>query len=223
VLNAGRSELPGGPAALEDLCRAYWSPLYSFLRRQGQSPHDAEDLVQGFLARVLAREDLAGVGPEKGRFRTFLLTSLRNFVIKQALRDKALKRGGGQSTIPINSAETERLCGPDLTTDTPEAAFDRRFAQAVVTRAFNALREEHRARDKEKLFTTLAPHLDGAERDGYESAAVQLGMTSGAAAVTVHRMRARLRELLRAEVRQLCSTPAEEEQEMKYLLEVWSR
>jgi RNA polymerase sigma-70 factor (ECF subfamily) len=80
---------------LEELCRAYWPPLYSFLRRQGQSPPDAEDLVQGFLTRLLAREDLAQVGPEKGRFRTFLLTSLRNFVIKQALRDKALKRGGG--------------------------------------------------------------------------------------------------------------------------------
>ena len=95
VLNAGQR---GSPAALEDLCRAYWLPLYAFLRRQGHSPHDADDLVQGFLARVLAREDLAGVGPEKGRFRTFLLTSLRDFVIKQALHDKALKRGGGQVT-----------------------------------------------------------------------------------------------------------------------------
>jgi RNA polymerase sigma-70 factor (ECF subfamily) len=223
VLNAGRGELPGGPAALEALCRAYWPPLYSFLRRQGQSPHDAEDLVQGFLARVLAREDLAGVGPEKGRFRTFLLVSLRNFVIKQALRDKALKRGGGQVPISINAEEAERLCGPDLTTDSPEAAFDRRFAQAVVTRAFASLREEHRARDKEKLFATLAPHLDGTESDGYEQCATELSMTPGAVAVTVHRMRARLRELLRAEVRQLCNSAAEEEQEMKYLLEVWSR
>lgn len=223
VLHAGNGELPGGPAALEELCLAYWSPLYSFLRRQGHSPHDAEDLVQGFLARVLAREDLASVGPEKGRFRTFLLTSLRNFVIKQALRDKALKRGGGQITISINAEEAERLCGPDLTATSPEAAFDRRFAQAVISRAFALLREEHRARDKENLFTTLAPHLDGAERDGYESAATQLGMTPGAVAVTVHRMRTRLRELLRVEVRQLCSSAAEEEQEMKHLLEVWSR
>jgi len=223
VLNAGHGELPGGPAALEDLCRAYWPPLYSFLRRQGESPHDAEDLVQGFLARVLAREDLAGVGPEKGRFRTFLLTSLRNFTIKQALRDKALKRGGGQVPISINADEAERLCGPDLTTDSPEAAFDRRFAQAVVARAFAALREEHRARDKEQLFAALAPHLDGTESEGYEQSAAQLGLTPGTVAVTVHRMRGRLRELLRAEVRQLCNSAVEEEQEMKYLLEVWSR
>jgi RNA polymerase sigma factor (sigma-70 family) len=223
VLNAGKSKLPGGPAALEDLCRAYWLPLYSFLRRQGHSPHDAEDLVQGFLARVLAREDLAGVGPEKGRFRTFLLASLRNFVIKQALRDKALKRGGGQVTISINSEEAERLCGADLTTDTPEAAFDRRFAQAVVTRAFAALREEHRARGREMLFETLSPYLDRAEAHEYDQPAAKLGMAPGTVAVTVHRMRARLRELLCAEVRQLCSSAAEEEQEMKHLLEVCSR
>ena len=87
ILSAGAA--PGDSPQLEELCRAYWPPLYAFLRRQGHSPHDAEDLVQGFLGRLLAREDLAGVGPEKGRFRTFLLASLRNFVVKQALRDKA--------------------------------------------------------------------------------------------------------------------------------------
>ncbi|MBI3854020.1 MAG: RNA polymerase subunit sigma-24 [Verrucomicrobia bacterium] len=179
--------------------------------------------MQGFLARLLAREDLAGVGPEKGRFRTFLLTSLRNFVIKQALREKALKRGAGQIPISINAEEAERLCGPDLTATSPEAAFDRRFAQAVVTRAFATLREEHRARDKEKMFAALAPHLDGTESEGYERTATQLGMTPGAVAVAVHRLRGRLRELLRAEVRQLCASAAEEEQELKYLLEVWSR
>ena len=217
ILDAGDSQAHGGAAALEDLCHAYWVPLYAFLRRQGHSPHDAEDLVQGFLAR----EDLAGVGPEKGRFRTFLLTSLRNFVIKQALRDRALKRGGGQVTISVNTGEAERLCGADLAAESPEDAFDRRFAQAVIARAFATLREEHRARGKEEFFATLAPYLDGAEPEGYEKAAAQLGMASGTVAVAVHRMRGRLRELLRAEVRQLCTSAAEEEQEMKYLLEVW--
>src|SRR5690349_14978428 len=110
VLQAGDGDTPVGKAALEELCRAYWSPLYAFLRRQGHSPHDAEDLIQGFLARLLAREDLAEVREEKGRFRTFMLTSLRNFVIKQALHDKALKRGGGQFPIPIDGEEAERLC-----------------------------------------------------------------------------------------------------------------
>ena len=178
---------------------------------------------QGFLARVLAREDLAGVGPEKGRFRTFLLTSLRNFVIKQALHGKALKRGGGQVPISINAEEAERLCGPDLKAGSPEEAFDRRFAQAVVTRAFATLREEHRARGKEASFAQLAPLLDGAEPDGYGPSAARLGMSPGAVAVAIHRMRGRLRELLRAEVRQLCTSAAEEEEEMKHLLEIWSR
>jgi RNA polymerase sigma factor (sigma-70 family) len=223
VLQAGAGVSPDASSALEDLCHAYWPPLYSFLRRQGHSPHDAEDLVQGFLARLLAREDLAGVGPDKGRFRTFLLTSLRNFVIKQALRDKALKRGGGHVPISVNAEEAERLCGPDLATGTPEAAFERRFAQAVVTRAFAALREEHRARGKEMFFETLSPYLDGAEPDGYDQPAAKLGMASGTVAVAVHRMRGRLRELLRAEVRQLCGSAAEEERELKHLLEVWSR
>ncbi|MCC7373581.1 MAG: sigma-70 family RNA polymerase sigma factor [Verrucomicrobiales bacterium] len=223
VLHAGDNASYETSGALDDLCRAYWMPLYSFLRRQGHAPPDAEDLVQGFLARVLAREDLAGVGPQKGRFRTFLLTSLRNFVIKQALRDKALKRGGGQTLLSIDAEEAERLCGPDLTAASPEAAFDRRFAQAVISRAFVALREEHRARGKEGLFETLSPFLDGAEPDGYSPAAAQLGLAPGMVAVAVHRMRGRLRELLRAEIRQLCSSGAEEEQEMKHLLEVWSR
>jgi RNA polymerase sigma-70 factor (ECF subfamily) len=221
VLSAGATS--GAAVALEELCRAYWPPLYSFLRRQGYPPHDAEDLVQGFLARLLAREDLAGVCPEKGRFRTFLLTSLRNFTIKQALHDKALKRGGGKAAIPIDTAEAERLCGPDLSAGSPEAAFDRRFAQAVLARAFEALRGEYRARGKQDMFELLAPNLDGTGPDGYETAADKFGMTSGAVAVAVHRMRTRLRELLRAEVRQLCASATEEDQEIKALMEIWSK
>ena len=223
ILQAGSVASARNSPAVEDLCRAYWPPLYSFLRRQGHSPHDAEDLVQGFLARLLAREDLAEVGPEKGRFRTFLLVSLRNFTIKQALRDKALKRGGGQIPISINVEEAERLCGPELAASSPEAAFDRRFARAVVTRAFATLRAEHRARGKERLFDTLSPFLDGAEPDGYEQPAAKLGMAAGTVAVVIHRLRGRLRELLRAEVRELCTSAAEEAEELKYLMEVWSR
>jgi len=220
VLKSGTG--PGRSAALEDLCRAYWPPLYSFLRRKGHSQHDAEDLVQGFLARLLAREDLGDVSPEKGRFRTFLLTALRNFTIKQALYEKALKRGGGQALIPFNAEEAERLYGEDLCANSPEAAFDRRFALAVFARAFTTLRQEHRARGKEEFFATLAPFLDGAEPEGYEQAGAKLAMAPGTVAVAIHRMRGRLRELLRSEVRQLCSSAADEEQELKHLLEVWS-
>lgn len=223
ILQAGAGEDPGGAAALEALCQAYWLPLYAFLRRQGHEPADAEDLVQGFLARVVAREDLAEVGPQKGRFRTFLLTALRNFVIKHALREKALKRGGGKPVISIDLGGAERLCGPDLAAGSPEAAFDRHFARALLARGFAALGEEHRARGKEQFFASLAPLLDGAEPEGYGPTATRLGMTPGAVAVAVHRMRGRLRELLRAEVQDLCGSAGEVEQELRYLLEVWSR
>ncbi len=223
IFQASAAAAASDSPELEALCRAYWPPLYSFLRRQGHSPQDAEDLVQGFLARVLAREDLAGVSPAKGRFRTFLLASLRNFVIKQALRDKAIKRGGGRVVVSFNTDDAEQLCVADLSTSSPEAAFDQRFAQTVIARAFAALREEHVARGKGEYFAMLAPYLDGADPEGYETVATKLGMAPGSVAVALHRMRARLRELLRTEVRQLCSSAAEEEQEIKYLLGAWSR
>src|SRR5215212_4552422 len=176
VLRAGDGAAPANGAALEELCRAYWTPLYAYLRRQGHSPHDAQDLTQGFLARVIAREDIGNVGPEKGRFRTFLLTGLRNFTIKQALHDKALKRGGGRPTLSINSEEAERLCGPDLTAESPELAFDRRWCRTMLSLAIQRLRDEHRARGKQALFETLAPFLDGADPGEYETVAQLLGM-----------------------------------------------
>ena len=129
--------------ALEALCRAYWPPLYSFLRRQGHSPHDAEDLVQGFLARLLAREDLAEVGPEKGRFRTFLLTSLRNFVIKQALRDRAVKRGGGRSPFPSTRRKPNdcagRICRPLRPKPPLTGALPKRLSLALLPRCARSI------------------------------------------------------------------------------------
>jgi len=223
VLAAGDGAAPANSHALEKLCQAYWTPLYAYLRRQGHSPHDAQDLTQGFLARVIAREDIGDVGPEKGRFRTFLLTGLRNFTIKQALRDKAFKRGGGQTTLSINGDEAERLCGPDLTAENPELAFDRRWCRTTLSLAIKRLRDEHRARGKEALFETLAPFLDGADSGEYESVARQLGMAPGTVAVTIHRLRARLQELVRAEVARTVASPEQVEEEVKHLMEVWQR
>lgn len=222
ILTAGASGR-GDSRELDELCRAYWSPLYAFLRRQGHLPPDAEDLVQGFLARLLAREDLAVVSPERGRFRTFLLASLRNFVIKQALRDKAVKRGGGQAAISMDVEEAEQMCGPEMLAPSPEAAFDQRFARTLIRRAFAALEEEHLARGKGEFFAAVAPYLDGNQPEGYEDVGARLGMPSGTVAVAVHRLRGRLRELLRAEIRELCSTPEEAAQEMEHLMSVWSR
>jgi RNA polymerase sigma factor (sigma-70 family) len=223
VLGAGEAETPANSEALEKLCRAYWTPLYAYLRRRGESPHDAQDLTQGFLARVIAREDIGRIGPEKGRFRTFLLTGLRNFTIKQALHDKALKRGGGRATLSIDGDEAERLCGPDLKAESPELAFDRRWCRTTLSRAIQRLREEYKARGKEKLFEALSIFLDGAEPGEYETVAGQLRIAPGTVAVTVHRLRSRLQELVRAEVAQTVALPGEVQGEIKHLMDVWQR
>ena len=223
VLLVGEGATPANEQALEELCRAYWSPLYAYLRRQGHSPHDAQDLTQGFLSRVIAREDLGNLSPEKGRFRSFLLTGLRNFTIKQALHDKALKRGGGKPTLSINQDEAERLCGPDLTAENPELAFDRRWCRTTLALAIQRLREEHCSRGKQALFEALAPFLDGADPGEYEALARQLGMAPGTVAVRIHRLRSRLQELVRAEVALTVSSPDQIEEEVKHLMGVWQR
>lgn len=194
-----------------------------FLRRKGVPRHDAQDLVQGFLERLLERRDLDTLSPEKGRLRTFLLTALRNFTIKQAERDKASKRGGGRPLLPLDAEEAERLSLPDLSAESPEAAFDRQWARTVLSRALGRLREEHCARNKDAFFEALAPFLEGAGTNEYESAAMKLGMKKGAVAVAVHRMRGRLQELLRAEVLQTVGSHAEAEAELRELLEALAR
>lgn len=223
ILNAGDTGGPSSGSALEELCRAYWQPLYAYLRRKGHGPEDAQDLVQGFLARVIAREDLGNVGPEKGRFRTFLLTALRNFTIKQALHDKALKRGGGQLVLSINAEEAERLCGPDLTAESPELAFDRRWCRTTLALAIGRLRQEHQARGKERLFQALLPFLDGADPYEYDAVGQRLGLAPGTVAVTVHRLRSRLQELVRAEIARTVATPEQIDAEVMELMEVWQR
>jgi RNA polymerase sigma factor (sigma-70 family) len=223
VLDAASSFEGNGQAALEELCGAYWQPLYSFLRRKGHSPHDAQDLVQGFLARVIARDDLGNVGPEKGRFRTFLLTGLRNFTIKQALHDKALKRGGGKPPLSINADEAERLCGPDLSAADPELAYDQRWCRTVLALALQRLRAEHHARGKDEVFAALSPFLDGAEPGDYDHVGQQLGLAPGTVAVSVHRLRKRLQDLVRAEVSQTVASPEQADQEVRHLMAVWRR
>ncbi len=222
VLVAGGDELDSDQA-LEDLCRLYWPPLYTFLRRRGHAPHDAQDLTQGFLMRLLARADLGTLSPEKGRFRTYLLAGLRNYSIKQALADKAQKRGGGQRPLSIDTAEAERLCGPDLAAESPELAFDRRWCRTVLDQALMRLQDELYARGKRPMFEKLSPFLEGVEPGEYAGVAAELGMTTGALAVALHRMRARLQELVRSVVAETVVSPERITEELQHLLEVWRR
>jgi RNA polymerase sigma-70 factor (ECF subfamily) len=187
--------------ALADLCRSYWYPLYAFLRREGRDAHTAADLTQAFFAQLLSGDALAKADPARGRFRSFLLASLKHFAANERRRDRAEKRGGGQTPLSFDLAEGEqryRLEPADAST--PERVFERRWAMTVIDRAMARLGEESAAAGKESLFAELKGSLAGDDERSQQELADRLGMTAGAVKVAVHRLRKRCRELLREEV-----------------------
>lgn len=210
-------------AALETLCSTYWPPLYAFARRAGNSPESSADAVQGYLARLLARGDLATVSPERGRFRSYLLSGFRNFQVSEARHDQADKRGGREETFSLDALEGERLVTAELCENlSPEVAYDRRWAQTVIDRALNRLEAEHATRGRREHFELLKPTLAGEESAGYGDLGRQLGLTEGAVAVAIHRLRSRLREIVRLEVAQTVGTESDLDDELRYLLAVRS-
>lgn len=215
---------PTSCKALEDLCRTYWPPLYAFLRRSGHPPHEAKDLVQGYIARLLERGDLGTLSPEKGRFRSYLLSGLRNHLVSQARREAAQRRGGTVEVFSFDADKAESIfqaaSGEALA---PDRAFDRRWAETVLDRALELLRQEQVDRGKEKLYDSLKLALAGDSKDGYSDLGRQVGMTPGAVAVAVHRLRMRLRELVRSEVAQTVGSQSELEEEMRNLLAILSQ
>lgn len=219
VLAAGRGDSTQARSALEKLCRTYWQPIYAYVRRQGHSPHDAQDLTQEFFARLLENKSLADADRAKGRFRSFLLASLKHFLANEWDKARAQKRGGGQVLIPIDAQSAETSCGVDPADQmTAERIFDRRWALAVLDGALQRLREEHAQEGKENLFEQLKVTLTEASRSvRYADIATQLEMSEGAVKVAVHRLRQRYRELLRAEIADTVATPAEVEAEIRAL------
>jgi len=223
ILKAASVPAGEGREALEKLCRAYWPPLYAYLRRSGRDPHEAKDLVQGYLARLIERQDLEAVGPDKGRFRSYLLAGLRNFLISEVRRENAQKRGGGTEVVSIDADGAE--AGGDLVRTwelTPDQAFDRRWAETILYHAIEALRQEYLARGKGALFETLKPSLSGDAAEDRIAWGRELGMTPGTVAVAVYRLRLRLRELVRLEVAQTVESPAMVDEEMRDLLAILS-
>jgi RNA polymerase sigma factor (sigma-70 family) len=216
VLAAGA----GGSGALAELCRSYWFPLYAFARRLGHSPHDAEDLTQGFFADLLARAGLTSVAAERGRFRSFLLASLKNFLSDQRDRARAQKRGGGQSTVSFDAvAAEERYAMEPPDAAAPELLFDRHWALAVVERALRRLEAEYAG--QAVLFTALRPMLTGsAALPSYAEIGGSLGMEEGAVKVAVHRLRKRYAQALRTEIAETVSDPADTDAELRHLLAV---
>lgn len=214
---------PASRTALEELCRIYWPPLYAFLRRSGHDVHEAQDLVQGYLARLLERNDLAVITPGKGRFRSYLLSGLRNYLVSQARREGAEKRGGRTVTLSLDLENAEVLCNTVLVDcSTPDLAFDRHWAETILDRALEALRAEYQARGKGQLYELLKSSLAGDAVEDYASFGRQFGMTPGAVAAAVHRLRLRLRELVRWEVTQTVGSAADLEEEMRNLLAILS-
>jgi RNA polymerase sigma-70 factor (ECF subfamily) len=219
VLTAARSDTPRARAALENLCQTYWPPLYIYVRRRGYSPEDAQDLTQAFFAKLLEKKQLAVADPAEGRFRSFLLASLKHFLANEWDRAKARKRGGGQVLIPIDVGTAETSCGLDPADNlTAEKIFERRWALTLLEQVLRRLRAEYMHDDREELFEQLKPTLTEASRSvRYAEIATRLGTTEGAVKVAVHRLRQRYRELLRAEIADTVASSGEVEDEIRNL------
>ena len=225
VLLAGQAPSPSAQEALERLCRTYWFPLYAYVRRQGPMPEDAKDLTQAFFARFLAKNYLADVHPARGKFRSFLLASLKHFLANEWDRVKAEKRGGKCEIISLDgdAAETRFLREPAVDTAL-EYAFEQRWAWTVMEQALTRLKEESAAQGKDGQFQRLGAFLSKEASAGiYAAVAAEMGVSPGAVAVAVHRLRQRYGELLRAEIAQTVASPAEVDEEMHHLFEIINR
>ena len=224
VLLAGQDDSPQAAQALEQLCQTYWYPLYAYVRRQGHSPEDAQDLTQEFFTQLLAKHYLARVDPRKGKFRSFLLAGLKNLLRDEHDKASRLKRGGGQAVLSLDAQTAEaRYQLEPMDQDDPERAFERSWAQALVERVLARLEQEHVQAGKTEHFACLKQFLTGAkDYQDYPAVAEHLEMTEGATRVAVHRLRQRFGELFREEVADTLTDPGEIAAEMRHLLSVLS-
>jgi RNA polymerase sigma-70 factor (ECF subfamily) len=222
-LEAARPDSPGGSQAFAQLYRDYWYPLYAYVRRRGRSPHEAEDLTQDFFVSLLERRRLAGLDRTGGRFRSFLLKSLQNFLANAWDHAAAQKRGGGQVSLPLDEVDAESKLLADSAVVTPEAAFERHWALALLELALRQLEAELQAAGKAIRFRPLFPHLQG-DRNGrpYAEIAEALGLSESGVKVAVYRLRRRYGELLRVEVARTVDTEVDVEDELRHLIEVVS-
>ena len=209
-------------AALARLCAAYWYPLYAFVRHEGYSGEDAADLVQGYFAALLEKGYLSDADPALGRFRTFLLTSLKHFLSNERDKERALKRGGGYRMFSMDSEEADRQWALEPPEEmTPEDVFERRWARTVMDRVLTRLRSERVAVGKGEEFEHLEQFLTGEEpHTPYREIAETLGGSEDALRVTVHRLRSQFAEILRHEIRQTVVDAGDVDDEIRHLLEV---
>ncbi len=222
VLAAGHSSAPGAQAALEALCRTYWYPLYAYVRRQGHSVEDSQDLTQEFFARLLEKNNLVKADRDRGKFRTFLLGSLKNFLVNEWKRASRLKRGGGLEFLSIDANVAEdRYAAEAPDGFNPDAEYETRWAVTLIEQVLTALRQEFNAADKVRLFEELKGFIWGDKSmSSYAEIAGQLNLSEGTVKVAVHRFRQRFRELLRAEVAHTVARPEDIDGELRHLIGV---
>ena len=223
VLRAARADTTRARAALEDLCQAYWYPLYAYARRRGYSPHDAEDLTQGFFARILKLNSLAEVGRERGKFRAFMLAAMNHFISDEWDRTSAQKRAA-QRTISLDAEMAEnRYRSEPADKLTPESLFERRWAVTLLENVVKHLRSEYEASGQGALFMELRFAITGDKNTiPYAELASRLGLKEEALRVTVHRLRQRYRRALREEIAQTVADESEVVEEMNCLRRILS-
>jgi RNA polymerase sigma-70 factor (ECF subfamily) len=214
----------GAREALEELCRTYWGPIYAYVRRQGHPPDDAQDFTQEFFARFLANQSFGQADPAHGRFRTFLLTSLKNFLVSEWRRESRAKRADGRRLLPLNTDGAEQSYASEPVDHlSPDKLYERRWALTLINRVLDRLAEDYRAADKGLLFEKMKDCIWGDQNAAsYADMAAQLGLTEGAVKVNVHRLRQRCREQLRAEIAHTVARPEEIDDELHHLVEVFS-
>ncbi len=221
VLNARQGNSPEAQAALDTLCRGYWYPLYAYVRRCGESPADAQDLTQAFFAQFLERDSLRAVAPERGRFRWFLLASLKHFLANEWERSRAQKRGGGRKPIALDAlGPEERYALEPLDRLSADKAYDRCWAMRILEQARARLRDEFQAAGRSDRFGLLEQFLPGrAAADSYADLAVRLNVAEGTIKSDVSRLRRRYGELMRSEVAQTLGTHTDLDDELRHLLD----
>jgi RNA polymerase sigma-70 factor (ECF subfamily) len=222
IVLAAQGPSPAANEALDKLCRTYWRPIYGFVRRQGVRPEEAKDLTQGFFALLLERRDLDAVRKEKGRLRSYLLTSLKHFLTNERNRAMAIKRGQGQQLIPLEDLhERERVGFQPADTLTADQIYERRWALSVLDQVLARLGDEYRAAGNIQLFDRLQKSLTGEpDRPSQADTAHELGMTENAVKQAFHRLRVRYRELLREEIAHTVMVPGDIEDELRHLIVV---
>ena len=219
VLAAGGENSMAARRALGALCEAYWYPLYAYVRREGYDVEGAQDLTQSFFLHLLERQDVQDVRRERGRFRSFLLTSLRNFLISDLRHERALKRGGGHVAVPLEfDAAEHRYSEEPVDTETPETVFDRRWARTILDRVLRGLRAEAEQAGKTAEFDQLRGCLMGdIPTGGYKGLAAKLHASEGAVKVAVHRLRHRFRRRVRAIIAETVDTDDAIDDEIQHL------